>query len=655
MRILISHPDAIGDFVLRQPMLQALAGAGHSLMQVVRPHVEPIARYVCPGQTIATCHVDPFAANFNVPGPNNGSADPVSSMFDAMVGVLDAARSFDPDLFVCASYAWTPLEEWLVRELHAAGVTMGIAAMSGSLKHDPLHGEPIEPTLEPDILVETDLETPELTKYERMASALLGRSVQLGDPKLIADESALRSADAVLFQLGLDPGAFFIACVATTSDMEVRNLDVSAWGEILARWADAHGRRFLLVGSAAEQTGLHDTVAAMGESSSMGSIWTGKSPESITTLVGLTARAAGYVGRDTGPMHIAAALGKPVVAVFGGGTWPRFLPAIDESVSITMGVPCAGCDWRCHLPQAYCIRRVPTSEVLKAANDIENGRVSDGLTIVLKPDRVLLTTIGREGATSSRDRLVQVSVMQDELADARRGQSAAASEEIESLRGHLNERDRRIDQLRTRASDLESRVAEERRSRDERVRDLKSTRDVLDEVRSRARAAEDRLAARTDELVSASARAATANEKIQAVERAMTKRLGDLNTQLDTLRTQDKRILATLKQRNAEVSDLRASLAQMQSGMTRADDAAQDVGKQLSATQRRERDLKVRLKQAESDRSAIALLSEQQVQQLAIVQTHVNDLLASRWRKIGQRMGVAMTLPWEEQGRNGQQ
>jgi ADP-heptose:LPS heptosyltransferase len=637
MRILISHPDAIGDFVLRQPMLQALAGAGHTLMLVVRPSVEPIARLVCEDATIVTCRADPFAGDFDGPP-----------------AVLDAARSFDPELLVCASYAWTPLEEWLVRELHDAGVATGVAAMSGSLKHDPLHGHAIQAKLEPDLLVEADLETPELTKNERMASALLGRSVQLGDPHLVADESALRAADAVLFQLGLDPGAFFLACVATADGGEVRNLDTTQWGEILARWADAHGRRFLLVGSAAEEAGLHETVKAMGASSGMASIWTGRSSESIATLVGLAARSAGYVGRDTGPMHVAAALGRPVVAVFGGGTWPRFLPAIDESVAITMGVPCAGCDWRCHLPEAYCIRRVPTSAVLKAAGDIENDRVSDGRTLVLKPDRVLLTTIAREGAQSSRDRLVQVSVMHTELAEAKRAQSAEARAEIESLRHHLDERDERISQMRSRQEDLESRVTEERKARDERVQDLKVTRDVLEEVRHRARAAEDRLAARTDELVKASARAGAANEKIQAVERALNQRLAQLNTQLDKLRAHTRQLRTSLDEKNTELNEMRASLARAQTARTRAEEGAKESARQLTATQRRERDLIARLKQIESDRDALARLSEQQQQQLAITRSHVDDLLASRWRKIGQRVGVAMTLPWEQQSHNGQ-
>ena len=38
---------------------------------------------------------------------------------------------------------------------------------------------------------------------------------------------------------------------------------------------------------------------------------------SLTELIALTRRARLFIGGDTGPMHLAAALGIPVVAIFG--------------------------------------------------------------------------------------------------------------------------------------------------------------------------------------------------------------------------------------------------------------------------------------------------------------------------------------------------
>jgi hypothetical protein len=47
-------------------------------------------------------------------------------------------------------------------------------------------------------------------------------------------------------------------------------------------------------------------------------------------------------------------------------------------------------------------------------------------------------------------------------------------------------------------------------------------------------------------------------------------------------------------------------------------------------------------------RVAAVKLSQQREQDVRLLNSRLNDLLASRWRKLGQRIGVTMVLPWEE-------
>jgi heptosyltransferase-1 len=58
-----------------------------------------------------------------------------------------------------------------------------------------------------------------------------------------------------------------------------------------------------------------DSLAQQAEAASGGAAVAMKS--SITELIALTRRARLFVGGDTGPMHLAAALGVPVVGIFG--------------------------------------------------------------------------------------------------------------------------------------------------------------------------------------------------------------------------------------------------------------------------------------------------------------------------------------------------
>src|SRR5215218_5295456 len=84
-------------------------------------------------------------------------------------------------------------------------------------------------------------------------------------------------------------------------------------------------------------------------------------------------------------MHVAAALGKPVLGVFGGGTWPQFTPRVTPSVAVMVGVACAGCDWSCSFDTSHCIKDVPVEEVARAARDLEEGRVTGREARVLEP------------------------------------------------------------------------------------------------------------------------------------------------------------------------------------------------------------------------------------------------------------------------------
>ncbi|MCA9299750.1 MAG: hypothetical protein KDA28_11820, partial [Phycisphaerales bacterium] len=64
-------------------------------------------------------------------------------------------------------------------------------------------------------------------------------------------------------------------------------------------------------------------------------------------------------------------------------------------------------------------------------------------------------------------------------------------------------------------------------------------------------------------------------------------------------------------------------------------------------------DLQTRLSRAEGDRVAIVALTKRHEAQLKELQARLGNLMDSRWRKYGQRLGVVMTLPWESEMRNG--
>jgi lipopolysaccharide heptosyltransferase III len=75
-----------------------------------------------------------------------------------------------------------------------------------------------------------------------------------------------------------------------------------------------------------------------------------------------------FIGNDNGPMHLAAAVGVPCVAVFSGIDWPgRWHPYGPGHIVLRRSVPCDGCQLReCLQNDLICLKRISVDDVLSA-------------------------------------------------------------------------------------------------------------------------------------------------------------------------------------------------------------------------------------------------------------------------------------------------
>jgi ADP-heptose:LPS heptosyltransferase len=88
-----------------------------------------------------------------------------------------------------------------------------------------------------------------------------------------------------------------------------------------------------------------------------------------------------FVTGDTGPMHVAHAVGTPIVAVFGPSDPRRYAPRGLRDVVVRIDLPCSPCN-RIRLPPARCTGHTPdcltgigTAQVLAAIDDVlRDGR-----------------------------------------------------------------------------------------------------------------------------------------------------------------------------------------------------------------------------------------------------------------------------------------
>jgi len=106
----------------------------------------------------------------------------------------------------------------------------------------------------------------------------------------------------------------------------------------------------------------------------------------LQQLTGLLNKADLFIGGDTGPMHLASALGTPVVALFGPkdplGTGPFDCP----SEVVTAGVPCSPCTKR-ECPDPLCMSAITTGQVFRAARRLLSGKPGPTVNVSLSSEK----------------------------------------------------------------------------------------------------------------------------------------------------------------------------------------------------------------------------------------------------------------------------
>jgi ADP-heptose:LPS heptosyltransferase len=78
----------------------------------------------------------------------------------------------------------------------------------------------------------------------------------------------------------------------------------------------------------------------------------------IMQMAAVLKRCHLFIGNDSGPVHVAAAAGVPVIGFFGPGEYERFKPWGGGNEAIRVGLPCSPCSQDCAFRDPRCIRGI---------------------------------------------------------------------------------------------------------------------------------------------------------------------------------------------------------------------------------------------------------------------------------------------------------
>ncbi len=350
------RPDGFGDLVIFSAALTQLQAAWpecrHTL--VVRPGYEALAPLLPPTLHWHVVPINPFTQR---PG----------EVRDALATMFAELEKLSPDLVVAPALNRTWLE-------------VAVAAHFPTARRVALGRHSVDPNFSVALRLELGVEA-ETTFTEivpaderkldwengyRVVDHLLERPAERNPPMLEVPQEAGLQADAFIAVNGLRAGAYVVLFAGGLANIPIKAWPPERFAELALWCRRERGLSVLLAGFAGESAMIEAILAhleRLGESPP--SVWLGQ-PGEMALLAALLGRACCYVGHDTGAMHIAAAVGQPVVGIFGGGHWPRFRPLGKRVVSVVQPLPCFNCNWDCLFRSAPCVKAISTADVIEA-------------------------------------------------------------------------------------------------------------------------------------------------------------------------------------------------------------------------------------------------------------------------------------------------
>jgi heptosyltransferase-2 len=158
------------------------------------------------------------------------------------------------------------------------------------------------------------------------------------------------------FLLGINPGATFGSAKRWYPDR---------FAEVARRLSAEWGTKLVIFGGPGETD-----IAAEIERHLQGAVLNLAGKTDVRQLMALIQRCNFFITNDSGPMHIAAALDVPLVAVFGPTDHTGTAPSSKNARIVRKDVACAPCKLRECPTDHRCMTAVTADDVVQAAREL---------------------------------------------------------------------------------------------------------------------------------------------------------------------------------------------------------------------------------------------------------------------------------------------
>ena len=321
-KLLICELWGIGDLVLATTLLR-LALVDYEVHLLAKPHARPLLQRTFPGVVFHEW-IAPWTAHSGKyrlwEWPWRGILRIFWSLWRCR---FDAAVSVRPD-------PRDHLLMWLVRARRRFGFGVKGSAL---LLNEALP---------------YDVKPHRVESWRSLAAAIGLQGSEASSPELLAANYGSERV-RVLFDAATAP----VVCLHTGAAVPLRRWPEEHLAVILGRLRELYHFQLLLI---PDQDGFGSGLASFADSV--------MSQPTLDETVAALGSADVVFCNDSGPMHVAAASGRPVLAFFGPGNPDWFRPFGDRSQMIIRDIcPYRPCFDYCRFPEPYCLTKLLPNDV----------------------------------------------------------------------------------------------------------------------------------------------------------------------------------------------------------------------------------------------------------------------------------------------------